>query len=214
MTKASDNQYPKVTFLESSAPSTPASTLGYLYEKTDGKLYFKNDGGTETELTAAGSSPATTNLGYTTVGGTTDTLSASKYVAKAVTPTTTKPIIGIAFYCAGNASNLIEPISAIFDDNAGVPGKMVAWGVMSAIAYGPSMSATGRWLYLPIFYVPVASTQIWICSGAVINNANAGVFYYDGSGGDHVITGTTAVTDAGWGSATTRKYSLYAVQTG
>jgi hypothetical protein len=54
MTKASDNQYPKVTFLESSAPSTPASTLGYLYEKTDGKVYFKNDGGTEYDLTTSG----------------------------------------------------------------------------------------------------------------------------------------------------------------
>lgn len=57
MTKASDNQYPKVTFLESSAPSTPASGLAFEYVKTDGKLYFKNDAGTETELTAA-SGPA------------------------------------------------------------------------------------------------------------------------------------------------------------
>jgi hypothetical protein len=54
MAKASDNQFPKVTFLESAAPSTPASGLGFVYEKSDGKLYFKNDGGTETELTAAG----------------------------------------------------------------------------------------------------------------------------------------------------------------
>lgn len=55
MTKASDNQFPKVTFLESAAPATPGSGLGFLYEKTDNKLYFKNDAGTETELTAAGS---------------------------------------------------------------------------------------------------------------------------------------------------------------
>jgi hypothetical protein len=54
MTKFSDNQSPKLTMLESAAPSTPGSGLGFLYEKTDGKLYFKNDAGTETELTAAG----------------------------------------------------------------------------------------------------------------------------------------------------------------
>jgi hypothetical protein len=50
MAKASDNQFPKVTFAESTAPSTPASGLGYLYEKTDGILYFKNDAGTESVL--------------------------------------------------------------------------------------------------------------------------------------------------------------------
>ena len=55
MTKFEENQSPRLTFLESAAPGTPASGLGYLYEKTDNKLYFKNDAGTETELTAAGS---------------------------------------------------------------------------------------------------------------------------------------------------------------
>ena len=36
------------------APSTPASGEGVIYEKNDGKLYFKNDAGTETDLTASG----------------------------------------------------------------------------------------------------------------------------------------------------------------
>ena len=49
-----DNQSPYITFLESAAPGTPASTLGKLYVKTDGLLYFKNDAGTETDLTLAG----------------------------------------------------------------------------------------------------------------------------------------------------------------
>lgn len=52
MTKASDNQFPKITVAESAAPSTPGAGLGFIYEKTDGILYFKNDGGTETDLTA------------------------------------------------------------------------------------------------------------------------------------------------------------------
>lgn len=38
---------------EASAPSTPASGFGMIYEKTDGKLYFKNDAGTEYDLTAS-----------------------------------------------------------------------------------------------------------------------------------------------------------------
>lgn len=34
-----------------SAPATPASTYGILYPKADGKVYFKNDAGTEFDLT-------------------------------------------------------------------------------------------------------------------------------------------------------------------
>lgn len=58
MAKGSANQFPKVTFAESAAPSTPSSGLGLLYEKTDGNLYFKNDAGTEVQLTA-GTAPST-----------------------------------------------------------------------------------------------------------------------------------------------------------
>lgn len=39
---------------QASSPSTPASGYGIVYAKTDGKLYFKNDAGTETDLTATG----------------------------------------------------------------------------------------------------------------------------------------------------------------
>ncbi len=39
---------------EQSAPGTPASTFGLLYPKTDGKLYWLDDGGTEYDLTATG----------------------------------------------------------------------------------------------------------------------------------------------------------------
>lgn len=40
---------------EAAAPSTPASGYGQLYEKTDGLLYFKNDAGTEVNLSYANS---------------------------------------------------------------------------------------------------------------------------------------------------------------
>ncbi len=41
-----------VKLAESSAPSTPASGFVSVYAKTDGKLYLKDDAGTETDLTA------------------------------------------------------------------------------------------------------------------------------------------------------------------
>ena len=35
---------------EQATPATPASGKMYLYAKTDGKLYYKNDAGTEEEV--------------------------------------------------------------------------------------------------------------------------------------------------------------------
>lgn len=74
MAKASDNLFPKVTFAESAAPATPASGRGFLYEKTDGKLYFKDDAGTEYDLTAGagGGSFAWQAWSPTLKGSTTD----------------------------------------------------------------------------------------------------------------------------------------------
>lgn len=48
-------------FAEASAPSTPASGSAALYVKTDGKIYLKNDAGTEYDLTTTtgGSGTAT-----------------------------------------------------------------------------------------------------------------------------------------------------------
>ena len=43
-----------VTLAEIAAPSTPSAGFGAVYPKTDGKLYFKNDAGTETDLTQSG----------------------------------------------------------------------------------------------------------------------------------------------------------------
>src|SRR5690242_20071696 len=51
---AEDNEFPHVTFAESAAPSTPASGLVLVYAKADGKLYIKDDAGTETDLTDTG----------------------------------------------------------------------------------------------------------------------------------------------------------------
>jgi hypothetical protein len=53
MTKASENEFPKVTFAEGAAPGTPASGLVIAYAKADGLLYSKDDAGSETPLGAA-----------------------------------------------------------------------------------------------------------------------------------------------------------------
>ena len=55
MTKASENQYPKVTFAESAAPGTPSAGLAYVYVNTGGTPFFVDDAGTETSIIAGGS---------------------------------------------------------------------------------------------------------------------------------------------------------------
>lgn len=44
-----------ITVPEIAAPSTPATAKVVIYAKSDGKLYIKDDAGTETDLTSAGS---------------------------------------------------------------------------------------------------------------------------------------------------------------
>lgn len=46
---------PCVMVSEIATPSTPASGYGKIYAKSDNKIYFLNDAGTETDLTASGS---------------------------------------------------------------------------------------------------------------------------------------------------------------
>lgn len=46
-----------IDFDEAAAPATPAANRTRIYVKSDGKLYQKDDAGTETDLAATGSAP-------------------------------------------------------------------------------------------------------------------------------------------------------------
>lgn len=61
--------YDAIKLLEVAAPSTPATGYGALYPKTDGKLYWKNDAGTEYDLTGGGGALADGDYGDVTVSG-------------------------------------------------------------------------------------------------------------------------------------------------
>lgn len=64
MAKASDNVFPKVQFSEETAPATPSAGQAVVYVKADGKLYLKDDAGTETDLTATGAGSGDTVKGW------------------------------------------------------------------------------------------------------------------------------------------------------
>ena len=70
-----DGKFDNVKFTESSAPSTPTSGTAVTYVKSDGKLYLKDDAGTETDLTAGSSvskvgTPVNNQVGVWTGDGT------------------------------------------------------------------------------------------------------------------------------------------------
>lgn len=50
---ASENEFPQVLFVEGAAAATPGSGLVVAYAKSDGLLYFKDDGGTEYPISQA-----------------------------------------------------------------------------------------------------------------------------------------------------------------
>lgn len=52
--KVSDNVFPKLIFVEGSAPATPSSGQIVVYAKTDGLLYYKDDTGAEELLGGGG----------------------------------------------------------------------------------------------------------------------------------------------------------------
>lgn len=61
-------------FKEIAAPATPAAGYVAVYAKSDGKLYIKDDAGTETDLTAAGAGGTVFNdIFIDQSGGTSDT---------------------------------------------------------------------------------------------------------------------------------------------
>jgi hypothetical protein len=68
VTRASENEFPQVIFVEGSAPGTPPTGFVYAYAKADGLLYSKDDAGTETLMSggAGGGGGAPTDAKYVT----------------------------------------------------------------------------------------------------------------------------------------------------
>jgi hypothetical protein len=65
MAKIQDIDIPHLEFAEAAAPSTPASGIVRIYAKSDGLLYSKDDAGSESPVSGAGS--ATPPDGYSSV---------------------------------------------------------------------------------------------------------------------------------------------------
>lgn len=237
MTKASDNIFPKVTFVEGSAPSSPSATDFHLYfDSGDHLLKWKNSAGTVTTI-ATGSSlsdPMTSRgdiiirnasnvtarlaigssgkvlssdgtditwqtpssggitqafAGYNTIGGTTETPGVnSKLYFKKVTLANACLLTSIdAYVGTSGAGAVLGPVAALYDDNAGAPGKVIGWS--SEFGVTGDMGGNFRWLSMPIG-AWLAAADYWLAirtsdsGGAVLQQIK-----YDSSGSDQTGTG-------------------------
>jgi hypothetical protein len=215
-----------VKWAAAGAGSSPLTTKGDVYTH-DASLDARLPVGSDGQVLVADST-ATTGLkwgagsggflsqsyvGYNTAGGTTDAVAVSSYkqVYKQITLASPGLLTSIDAYVKGNLTNVQALYCAVVDDNAGVPGKVIALNAGETnggtTLVNVAMNATARWIALPIgVWLPAGTYWIAITAGNEIT------LHYDGSGGDF-----TSVLGATWfepelvGGASTnssRKYSV------
>lgn len=154
-----------------------------------------------------------TYVGYNTIGGTTDAVSAGtfKFVFKQVTTSNDGLLASIDTYLKGNNTNAQGIRPFVTDDNSGAPGKIIAMNTAPGSSYQAWLNTTPRWVAVPI--------GVWLPAGTYwfgVSGFSAVTFYYDGSGGDYTsATNTDSAPDfeSGVGSAITptnssRTYSV------
>jgi len=107
-----------ITVAEISAPSTPSSGYGAIYSKSDSKLYFKNDAGTEVDLTnqASGGETNQNAWGTFTVSGQSNVVADSAtdavtFVAGSNMTITTNAGSDTITFAAGGNQNLFQTIA-------------------------------------------------------------------------------------------------------
>jgi hypothetical protein len=164
---------------QGSSPSTPASGYGIVYAKTDGKLYFKNDAGTETDLTATGG------------GGGTDPV-IREYTAN---DTWTKPT-------AANFWGIL-----VLAYGAGGGGASGRRGASSSARYGGGAGGSGTYAYRIIRAATLAQSTYDITvgsggaggAGQTVNDTNGNNATAGGSSSFGNVTVGNLVLGAGGG---------------
>lgn len=154
MAKISDIEIPSLLFDEQVAdPTTPASGFGRLYVKA-GALYFIDDAGAVTgPLGAAGGGSGITQayLGYNTIGGSSETVTANLWYMKKISPANDCLITDIEVYCK-YANDFGSPLAvALFSDSSG-PARLLAGseiGLNLDISDGGG-TFTPRWFSMPL----------------------------------------------------------------
>lgn len=141
---------------KSAAPGTPTSGKAYLYQKDDGKLYLKNDAGTESAIEAPKKiAPITT----TEESSATPTINVDKTDIHTITALATD-ITSFTTKLSGTPVNGQKLIIRIKDDGT---ARAITWGdsFVSRGATLPTTTVLGKYLYVGFLYNSTAS--VWDC---------------------------------------------------
>lgn len=210
-------EIPSLLIVETSAPSAPGAGDQVLYiDPADHVLKRKDSGGSVHSIENAGSLTHA-YLGYNTIGGSNETITARRVYAKSVTPGTDGLIASIGARLSQSSDNVFDMAVAVFSDNGGVIGNLLAVTTPQSTSLVLEDSATptyaAAWIHVPVGLWVVAGTY-WIA--VMLNSANGGgtfLLAYDGSGSDRYYTsGGAWFAHGGRYSQTdsTQKYSIRA----
>jgi len=189
MAKASDNKFPKVQFSEEAAPDTPSTGEAVIYVKADGKLYLKDDAGTETDLTSGGSGTDADAI-HDNVSGEiaaatekASPVSADLLLIEDSEASNVKKKVQVGNLPGGSGSSglclIAMPAAADFSNNSGfqtsadvgfaipinVPASMQLQGL--AMQVGTGAAGTYEWGLFDFSSAPSAATKIAGGSGAL-----------------------------------------------
>jgi hypothetical protein len=161
--------------------------------------------------TATGGSSGITQVyvGYNTVGASSEATTNQKILAKSFTTTAFCELLSVEAHMRTVGGNVGNMAVGLWENNAGVPGTLIAGNLGPVTSLVLTTSGTGafRWFGMPLSAYLAASTTYWI---GVMFDADFDI-KYDTSGADHTITsGGWWLPD--WGfysdSDTTKKYSI------
>lgn len=153
-------------------------------------------------------------LGYNTIGGSTENITANRVYMKKVTISNAGIVTSIGVYMNQSTDNVQQVNVALMADAAGAPAHVLGYVMNKEQSLLLETAATPtyapEWIHVPLgLYVPAA--DYWLA--VMLNTGGTAQIYYDGSGSDRYYTSSgTWFSHAGRYSETdsTRKYSIRA----
>lgn len=165
-----------------------------VFDGATGKLL--KDGGTSGSGTLIH-----TYYGYNSVGGSSVTMTAYRWLLKKITIANAGMLLNIGAYVLGVADQVHSFGVGLLDDNSGSPGKIIAYNTQAStyevILTAASQSIVARWIAIPVTcYLAPGDYWLAFCYFA----GSAAIIYYDGSGTDRYYStaGNRWLADGGF----------------
>jgi len=163
---------------------------------------------------AGGGGGGWSQVGYATIGGSTEAMSDKKFYVKKITLAASGTISAVRAYIAGNSQTGVVSFSAgLWDDSGGVPVHLLMGFAQPSLSTFIDNGGVARWFGWPCG-VRLASGTYWIGIAQMDHSGSELTqIYYDGSGSDVNFTSGGGWTPEGnfyTNTVTSRKYSIYA----